>query len=136
VRWSSLLLFIGCVILLLSGNELLLLPVFGLSVFPAGTLVAWLGFVSLAILCFPFPPIFKLHLISACFSVFNALIWGIVSYVFAGNWQFEFSNESTGFIGSPEAFTWFKFYSLITFLFPIFTTLVFKLIKLFKKIDR
>jgi hypothetical protein len=120
VRIIPLLILTTCLILLASGSPLLVKPIVAGSEFPFGSLIAWLGISSL-----PLSLLFGIHSLgeppSRGYKVINlmlkgltllGLVWGLVSYLLAGNWSFSFGG-SEKFQGSHEAFAVFTFYTAI-----------------------
>jgi hypothetical protein len=90
------------------------------SGFPLGTLVAWAGIASL-----PTASLLGFHqflsrqarLARASRTLMIVLLvlcacWGFVSYALAGNWAFNFSDQSDSFQGSVAASELFRAYSL------------------------
>ena len=90
---------------------------------PLGTLVAWAGIVAL-----PVASLLGFHRYldresrlsrASRFSVLCLLVlsaaWGLVSYGLAGNWAFNFSNQSVSFRGSVAAGGAFRVYTVAVF---------------------
>ncbi|TRX66101.1 hypothetical protein [Carboxylicivirga sp. M1479] len=117
--------FVITIVMMIKGADLLLKPVLGLETFPLGTMVAWLGFVFLAMACYPL----KQHKYTwltnlSKMAIINAFAWGVLSYLLAGNWNFTFDGSAIGFRGSDEAFTWFVRYSSFTLSFPVVVSVI------------
>jgi len=106
--------------LLATASPLLLVELAPAPGLPLGTLVAWAGIVSLPVASFLG---FQRHLgresrlsrVSR-YSMFCLLLlsaaWGFVSYGLAGNWAFNFSNQSGSFRGSVAAGGVFRAYTV------------------------
>ncbi|MDX1667503.1 MAG: hypothetical protein R3350_09750 [Saprospiraceae bacterium] len=125
-------LLIAGVYLLASDSRLLTVEIGGEGGYPMGNLVAWSVFIL-------FPVIFYLglrrdlllrarlgqraswlglNLLRLCLIL--GLIWGVVSYFLAGNWQYIFSSNPTGL-------TIWAIYSALIVALPFFVWLVFLL---------
>jgi hypothetical protein len=120
VRVIPLLLLGTCLFLLVSGSSFLLKPIIAGADFPGGTLISWVGLVSLPLSMllnirdFRLASIrkYKAYRIVLIGLTLLALSWGIISYLLAGNWMFSFG-DSEKFQGSPEAFSFFTYYTAI-----------------------
>jgi uncharacterized BrkB/YihY/UPF0761 family membrane protein len=60
------------------------------------------------------------------FTLFTLLgmVWGLISYLLAGNWSYTFSSEMT-FLGSDTAFKIFLIYTICIISIPLLTFTVF-----------
>ena len=109
------------VTLLVSGSPLLLANVGWLGEIPAGTFISWAG-----IFCLPLSLLLAsgdprvqnsgiLNWISNLLrlAVVLGLVWGLVGFLFAGNWSFNFSPQES-FRGSVSAANYFWAYTGFT----------------------
>ncbi len=110
-RLLPLLLFLACLLLILTGSPLLVKPVMNELEIPFGTLISWVGIAML-----PLSVIMGIRLIRKptslayrfykrvfiCLFLFSAA-WGLISYYLAGNWAFTYSDTGV-FRGSEKAF--------------------------------
>lgn len=119
-------------VLLITGHSILVeLSPFGI---PWGNLIAWTGLIA-----FPAAQILGLyHLrnrredprigifhIAAWGALVLSIFWGVLSYGLSGNWSFVFSQNATGFIGSPEAAAFFLYISMAAGLLPLVILLLY-----------
>lgn len=115
----ALMVFVGSAYLLATASPWLLIEPTRLSGLPLGTLVAWAGIVSLPVASF-----LGFHRLlnrdSRPAKIFRSLMicllllcatWGFVAYGLAGNWSFNFSNQTDSFQGSVAAGEIFWAYS-------------------------
>lgn len=114
----SITIVITALCLLLSGSSVLLLNLASESNIPLGTFVTWAGITS-----FPLAVLSgngniyraKLGIIRLLNNVLTVCVflgaaWGIVGFLLAGNWGFNFS-ERESFIGSSSAYVYFWSYT-------------------------
>ena len=126
-----LIVFLGCIYLFAFQPQILLVSVFEGKSIPLGTLVSWLGliaFVYFFYLILPFNvnnSIEKILKRILVLGVYLSLFWGIVSYFLLGNWGFNFDN-------STYSMVWIVLTCSIV-LIPVFLTIVFVLLRLFRK---
>ena len=133
-----LVIFFGVAILLATSSSLLMVP---LGNVPAGTLITWLGLVSLPLLLVLL--LRKLHkpenqvlngFRTALFAILLlAVIWGFVAFALAGNWAFNFSSASPSFRGSVRAGVYFWNYTYAVAGLPLVFLLVYGLYGLIKR---
>lgn len=139
----SLVVFLVSLGLLISGSSILVKPVIPESSVPVGTVSTWLGLIALSLLF-----VYGNNKLNApknnfeqtirfgfktCF--FLALFWGLVSYLLAGNWSYNFKT-SDEFVGSNEAYEVFRYYTLLVVGLPFLLALFYALISLQKRITR
>ena len=133
--WLSilpLLLLIGSCILLLEGLPILTEPVIKGFRLLFETFVAWVGITML-----PFSILIGIRLIHKPISLVYrfyhraywmltllASLWGLVSYLLAGNWAYTFSN-SDGFRGSEQAFSVFIYYTALVISLTLLLLIIF-----------
>ena len=122
---------VACIIvagfLLVTGSEILQLSLGADESFPFGTIVTWVGMVSLPVATrlgiqrTDFPGRRKSRLINRFLlaSIALAILWGFVSYYLADNWAFTFRLQEQ-FRGSNRASRYFWYYSALVVLLPIF----------------
>lgn len=98
---------------------------------PLGTLVAWAGIVSLPVASYLG---FHRYLgresrrsLTWRYSMLGLLLlsvaWGLVSYGLAGNWAFNFSNQSVSFRGSVAAGGVFRAYTVAVVAASLFVSI-------------
>lgn len=117
-RIFPLLIFGACMILLVSGSSILVKPIVADSGFPYGTLVTWVGicFLPLSLLSGikslrePLTTAYKVYNLILKGLTFLGVVWGIISFLLAGNWSFSFGGAEK-FQGSQQAFSVFTFYT-------------------------
>jgi len=108
-----------CAYLLATASPWLLVEPFRSSGLPLGTLIAWAGIVSLPMASFlGFHRYLNRQIRSARVSRSLMIVllllcaaWGFVAYGLAGNWAFNFSNQTGTFRGSSAAGEIFWAYS-------------------------
>ena len=116
--------------LLATGSPWLLVEVTWAPGLPLGTLVAWAGIVAL-----PVASLLGFHRYldrdsrlsrASRYSVLCLLVlsaaWGLVSYGLAGNWAFNFSNQSESFRGSVAAGGVFRAYTVMVVAASLFVS--------------
>jgi hypothetical protein len=111
-----------CAYLLVTNSPLLLQQVIGEPSVPAGTVVAWFGLFSLAATARQLS--LMLGAPAAIMGLFwlslaIAAGWGLVSYLLAADWHFNFSARAEGFRGSDAAAHWFWRYSFLVAGLPV-----------------
>ncbi len=113
-----LLLLIGSSILLLEGSPILTQAVREGGELPFGTLVAWVGItmvpcsilIGIRLIRKPISPVYRFyHLAFLGLTLFSSL-WGVVSFLLAGNWTYTFSNTEK-FRGGEQASSVFIYYT-------------------------
>ena len=123
--------------LLGTGSEILVQPIVKGVAIPLGTFITWIGIIALPLTILygsksmsnpssRIEKIFHKTLKALCLLGFS---WGFVSYWLAANWSFNFSVREE-FRGSPDAYEYFKIFTIILVLLPIGTGLVFAIRKL------
>lgn len=101
--------------------------------FPAGSLLAWLGFILLPLSVYigifsasanrdPRLNIFRLGLLV---SFALSLLWGFAAYGLAGNWQYHFSGQTEQFVGSSLAAEYFWYLNYLTLGWPLLVLLMY-----------
>jgi hypothetical protein len=134
----SFLIFIAALWLLISGSTWLVAPLADQPFIPFGTLMTWLGLLSLPTMIFfwrkvaakpnnRLTRVFNIILIVIFIIEFS---WPFVSYGLAGNWAFSFSANSEGFRGSVMASQFFTYFSAFAALLPLFLITISGLISL------
>jgi len=130
---GSLLLLVFILFLLATGSPVLTAPLDSAGRFPAGNFLTWLGMLLLPLSIYlgfftrpvaqdPRINIFRFGLLIA---LVLALLWGLVAYGLAGNWQFSFSSQAEGFVGSPRASAFFWYWNYLVAGWPIFVLLLY-----------
>ena len=97
--------------LLISGSSLLNLLLLKDPPFPLGTLSTWAGLIALPCIIFFSIKVFHpprsnyagTYKLGLKIIILLNISWGLLSYILAGNWTFNFSNASPGFQGSIQA---------------------------------
>ncbi|MDJ0916342.1 MAG: hypothetical protein QNJ05_01175 [Woeseiaceae bacterium] len=86
-----------------------------------GTLVTWGGLSALPAALVLAKPGWLNHAYAFCMraALLLAVMWGLVSYLLADNWSFNFGANSEGFRGSSAAGRVFWFYSLLVLSAPL-----------------
>ncbi|NBD95830.1 MAG: hypothetical protein GVY11_05060 [Gammaproteobacteria bacterium] len=118
--------------LLFTGSDLLGLPVMGIDTFPAGTLIAWAGLVSLPLAIYSapgalHPPARTLDRLMAALMktlIVLAVAWLPLSYALSGNLAFTFESD-IGFQGSPSALFLFFYVTMSLVMAPILVMLLY-----------
>ena len=136
----SFLIFISSLWLLVTASPLLLTSLLNKPYIPNGTIITWLGLLSLPFMIFSWRKFSKINptRISRLLNIMLAvtfiieLAWPFVSYILAGNWSFSFSGEAAGFTGSEMAFQFFIYYTAIAVLSPLLVIITPVLFSLFK----
>ena len=99
--------------------------------FPLGTLISWAGLIAFTLffyLVFPKQRQIRMAFIFKNFLLFNfflSLFWGIISFVFAGNWSFSFQNNSM--------FVVWIILTLVIIFFPPLLYLLWFMLRIFSK---
>lgn len=139
--YSSLILTLSVIILLVTGSPLLTIALDNDSTMPSGTLITWIGMISLPLTIYwgikdLRKPSNKLNrFLSGCLKFIIALgiLWAPVSYLLAANLSFSFSEKET-FQGGQDAMRWFWRLSYGIGIGAILTISVYWISLLFKKI--
>jgi hypothetical protein len=105
-----------------------------------GTLVSWIGLISVTFTIYlAFNKIHhsnnSFHRIIRIVSgsiVVLALFWGLIGFLFAGNWAFTFQNHDE-FRGSIEASRYFWIFTATLILLPVLLFLILWLLLLIKR---
>lgn len=140
IFFITLLILIICTFLLVTGSDILVKPVVPGSGLPWGTIITWAGLIALpaAILSgienirHPGNIVFRILNIANKMAVFFALIWGFVSYYFANNWAFTFSQQ-TEFRGSIRASSFFWYYTFFIIVLSLTLLIVYFPYKILNK---
>jgi len=122
----SLIVLALCSYLLLTGSSLLAKPIIDGVAFPYGTLITWVGLVALPFAIYsgvrrikrPISFIHKVFSYVYNFFILLSLFWGFVSYYFASNWTFIFTQKSE-FRGSIKASEYFWAYTVACIALPL-----------------
>ncbi len=130
----SLIIMVVVVILLSTGSNLLTIPFLTENQMPFGTVISWLGMISLpaAIYCGikniykPQSPGLRRYRNVIIILITLSVLWGFLSYYLAGNWAFNFKQQAQ-FRGSAKASTYFWSYTFITAILPLVFLLVYKI---------
>lgn len=123
----SLLVLFGSIYLLLTSSPVLLYPALESPGIPMGTLITWLGFLSLpAMAYFAFPnllkkgtPLQKWLRAAWIIGLLLAACWPFISYFLAANWSYNFDGAREAFRGSDRAGVYFNYLNLLTLLWPL-----------------
>ena len=137
-----LIIFATASVLLISASPLLTYNLSKKSFFPLGTIITWVGIISLPTFIFLAISGFRKpnNILEKIFKwIFLNLIaissvWGILGFVLAKNWSFTFSNTAEGFRGGTAAGYWFWNLTYILVLLPVLITIIYFLFSLFKRI--
>lgn len=129
--------FLASGILLITGSAILTLPLISNPYVPWGTLITWVGLVSLPLcLYLGFKGIYqptgkKYKLISGVVKMLVVLsfLWVPVSYLLAGNLSFSFT-ETPGFQGGQIAMRMFWIFSGALVVLPLLSFTLFGLFTL------
>lgn len=135
----ALVVFVFSAYLLAMSSPWLLIQPVGLPGMPLGTLITWAGIVSLPVasllgfhkfLSREIRParVSRLMLIGLLLS---CTAWGLVGYGLAGNWAFNFSNQTDSFQGSGTASKIFWAYSISLIVTSLLASVVFFVFTLF-----
>ena len=125
-------LFIFSSALLITGSDWLLYPLWEDPYFPFGTLMTWIGMISLPLFIYsgfrilredvhPFLQALR-NLIRA--SILLSISWGVLCYLLAGNWSYSFGQGSS-FVGSDMAGKTFWYLNYLTVGLPVVILFVF-----------
>ncbi len=125
--------FVAALGLLVSGSPALTVSV--VEGLPLGTPLTWAGLVSLPLMALSGVPALRrpsdrrARIYAAIFKACLALaaLWGIVSFLLAGNWSYSFTSSATGFRGSTRAAPYFFDLTYATAGLPIFAAAIFGL---------
>lgn len=128
----TLLILIICTFLLVTGSDILVKPVIPGSGLPWGTIITWAGLIALPAtilsgienIRLPGNAVCRILNIANKMAVFFALIWGFVSYYFANNWAFTFSQQ-TEFRGSTRASSFFWNYTFFIIILSLTLLIVY-----------
>ena len=129
--YISSIIFMACLLLIVTGSPILSKPVQQDSAFPIGTIISWAGLVALVNTTYlvfnkishSYQSNFKLLRFAFRSLLILASTWGLAGFLFAGNWAFTFQNQDE-FRGSIEASQYFLGYTATIVLFPVFLLLV------------
>ncbi|MCX2718131.1 hypothetical protein [Lentiprolixibacter aurantiacus] len=139
--------FIGALIVfclacyfLVTGSSVLLLSLSESNNIPLGTIITWLGIISIPLLFYfgvrrlrdPITKTERVFSILLKLSICLALLWVPISYLLAGNLSFSFSEKAT-FQGGQLAMKAFWFNAYFTAAAPVVLGIMFGLISLFQK---
>lgn len=139
----SLVVFCSVVYLLVTGSELLNYPLSESLGLPLGTVMTWMGFLSLpGMLYFGFPvlrtprnEIQRILRITWRISLLLALAWPFVSYYLAANWSFSFRVQGE-FRGSARASVYFWYLCAATAVWPLLVLTALSLERLLYKVRK
>ena len=133
-----LLIFILSAYYLLSGSEILVKPLWYNPYIPLGTLITWLGLISLELLLYVVTNITisktgLLNIIirySVLILLILAILWAPIAYALSGNFAFDFSNSSQ-LVGleASRVFWYFSYFlgsAAIFFFFILSFLLIFR----------
>ncbi|MEJ2257556.1 MAG: hypothetical protein P8X98_11230 [Woeseiaceae bacterium] len=135
--------FVCSAYLLATASAWLLVEPLRLSGLPLGTLIAWIGIVSLPMASFlgfhrflnrETRPARISRSLMICLLLLGAA-WGFVAYGLAGNWAFNFSNQTDSFRGSAAAGEIFWAYSKSIVSVTLLVSAVLFALTLFKRGD-
>lgn len=137
----SLLIFSGSILLLFTGNSLLVQPLFFAKSVPFGTISTWSGLIALPCIILysiggfhpPRSEYMRVFRLINLFIILVALSWGIVSYFLAGNWAFTFSHQAGGYAGSVAAYDAFILFTFFVAVLPFAFLFIFLLGILIKR---
>ena len=112
--YTALILTLSVIILLVTGSSLLTIALDRDKSIPLGTLITWIGMISLPLTIYwgikeLRKPLSKLNrMLSGCLkiSIILGVLWVPISYYLAGNLSFTFSEKDT-FQGGQDAMKWF-----------------------------
>ncbi|MFZ0490362.1 MAG: hypothetical protein WAM00_08970 [Salegentibacter sp.] len=140
---TSLLILVVTVSLFISNSALLYEPVLKEPFFPVGTLVAWMGIITLPTsiyygiekLSMPGSRISKTFSNLLKFIIFLCWLWGPLGYLLGGTFSFIFEDEEA-FPGGILAAEYFWIFTFIVVLLPLVFLLTYLLYRLLNKIFR
>ncbi|MBN2861586.1 MAG: DUF1705 domain-containing protein [Bacteroidales bacterium] len=143
ITYISLIILISCLILVVTGSPILNVPLYKDSAFPLGTLVSWIGLITVTFAIYLTSN--KIHrtnnsirqiirIVSGS-TIILALLWGLIGFLFAGNWAFVFQNHDE-FRGSIEASRYFWIFTASLVLLPVLLILTVLFMLLLKKLLR
>ena len=142
-RVLPLLILVTSFIILLQGSPILILPVFEGSDIPGGTVIAWLGLITLPLSILvgvryirkPISVVYRFYKRAFFIYTMLGLCWGLFAYLLSGNWAFTFSSEQA-FKGSDAAFNMFLAYTVFTVILSLFTFVIFLIHHLIIKLKK
>lgn len=123
--YLSISILIMALALLISASPILLMAILEDPYLPAGTLITWLGLISLALSV-------KFGIGASCpkwmrslilISMILAFSWGMICYLLSGNWAFNFSNIQE-FQGGQTAMKIFWIFTYSVASIPILILLI------------
>ncbi|MHC1732664.1 MAG: hypothetical protein AB9888_11650 [Bacteroidales bacterium] len=140
IPYLSLIIFVSCLFLIVTGSPILNVPLFKESAFPLGTIVSWIGLIAFTFTIYLISnkihraniSVHKIIRIAFGSTVILALLWGLIGFLFAGNWAFTFQNHDA-FRGGIEASRCFWIFTSTLVLMPVLLFLVLVLMLLIKK---
>lgn len=108
MRWLTLVV-LPLVFFIVLGIFILKPEILGISIFPSfsfplGTIISWLGIIVLSSFFYlVFPSTQKTAFVAVLKNILkiNVLLgffWGLISFVLAGNWTFQFTNKQANFL--------------------------------------
>lgn len=123
--------------LLVSGSDLLLIPLVEAPYLPLGNIITWVGITALPLsIYFGIGKIRKPHTKTETFYnrvlkiiIALAVAWGFVAYGLAGNFATTFKNQP-GFVGSSRAAEYYWYYNYLVVLAPLVFLLIYGLHRL------
>ena len=125
--------------MLISGTPLLTEEIIEGTGLPWGNMITWIALLSLP--CTQYFGIEKIRYPqSATLRAFNislrvmiafSFLWGVVSYLLAGNWSFTF-RLTDAFRGSTEASYYFWGYTMMLVMLPLLLIIIYGIHLLFK----
>lgn len=112
--FSGIILTVGVIALLVSGDSLLLISLNSAGTLPLGTIITWAGMISLPLTIywgvgeFRTPTTGLTRVLSGLLKggMLAGLLWVPIAYLLAGNLSFSFSQKET-FQGGQDAMRWF-----------------------------
>src|SRR6056297_3392645 len=125
--YTSLILTLSVITLLVTGSNLLIIPLDNSKSIPFGTFITWTGMVSL-----PLTIYWGIKELRKPLSKLNRILWVPISYLLAGNLSFTFSEKET-FQGGQIAMRWFWRLSYGIGIGAILTLIIYWISLLFKK---
>lgn len=140
ITYTSSIILISCLILVVTGSPILNIPLYEGSAFPLGTLVSWIGLIAFtSAIYLAFNKIDRvsnsirqiIRIVSGS-TIILALLWGLIGFVFAGNWAFVFQNHDE-FRGGIEASRYFWIFTASLVLLPVLLFLILLLLLLIKR---
>lgn len=137
----SFILFLTTAYLIISSSTVLTQTLLEGNIFPAGSFITWTCLLSLQLtVYYGIPKILSSK--SLFYMVINYLLiititlaffWGIIGFGLAGNWAYNFTSSSDGFIGSVEASFWFWRLIYLLLLVPILSATIIAIYELLRK---